>query len=70
MIAGFPFRMTRAESLLILHWISNGIPACGDYCEIAGHSGAAILRRIVVARQIHRLGQGICPNPRAPRGMN
>ena len=49
-----------------LHAISNGIPACGDFCEIAGHSGAGDFAPIVVADQIHRLGKGDLPEPSRP----
>src|SRR5207253_8038739 len=49
-----------------LHGISNGIPACGDFCEIIGHSGAGGFAPIVVAEEIHRFGRGDMPTPLRP----
>jgi signal transduction histidine kinase len=49
-----------------LHSISNGIPASGDFCEIAGHSGKGDFAPIVVADEIHRLGKGDLPEPARP----
>lgn len=49
-----------------LHAISNGIPACGDFCDIVGHSGKGGFAPIVVADQIHRMGKGDLPEPARP----
>ncbi len=46
--------------------ISNGIPVCGDFCEILGHSGAGDFAPIVVVDEIHRLGKGGMPEPARP----
>lgn len=48
------------------HAISNAAPACGEYWEITGHSGAGDFAPIVVADRATRLGEGRLPDPARP----
>jgi signal transduction histidine kinase len=46
--------------------ISNSVPACGDFCDITGHSAAGDFAPIVVAEGFQRLGKGDMPEPVRP----
>lgn len=48
------------------HAITNAIPACGEFWEIVGQSGAGDFAPIVVAKQATRLGNGRLPEPARP----
>ncbi len=46
--------------------ISNSVPACGDFCDIVGHSATGDFAPIVVAEGFRRLGKGDLPEPAHP----
>jgi signal transduction histidine kinase len=48
------------------HNASNSVPACGDFFEIIGHSGAGDFAPVVVADQLVRVGKGELPEPAHP----
>jgi signal transduction histidine kinase len=48
------------------HASSNAVPACGEFWEISGHSGAGNFAPIVVADQATQLGEGRLPEPARP----
>jgi signal transduction histidine kinase len=48
------------------HNVSNGVPICGDFYEVIGHSGAGDFAPIVIADRIVRLGRGEFPRPISP----